>query len=500
MKKILKTIILFVIMFIGTISVKAIPTINYEFGKYVDYIGNQDGKILDIIETDTGYKMLGRYYSNDSYIILTILDKEFNHISSEEITEEYYYYNYAIFSDVVLLRYTKYVDDESIDFYDIYNEKLELIKTIEAGNSYSEYFSQIKGENDKYYMLGFDVFDKKTNELVDIEKIVLEGEYGEKIKNAINAEDFETAYSYILQAYEKEFSGTYIPLYSKILMSDDYETLQDWEILEATYENDKFAFTYYNDIENSFGLMVFNENAELIYNETASDRTLPKVMLDKNDFYIVEYIVEEFSSETESYPNVLGYFKITGYDYTGKEVLTKELSVSTSQYDREDNLLYDGRQLAYATLTDDGFYLVTNYYSIERAFNPNIKEEDTIYGVYPTFQKYYFIHPIETKTDGNGKIKVIENSRYGEKVSFVITPNEGYQIDIIKVTDADGNVLTFTDNTFTMPNANVTIEVSFIETVKNSETADIAIFSCIIIIILGVIGTIYSIKKLSWLK
>ena len=48
MKKILKTIILFVIMFIGTISVKAIPTINYEFGKYVDYIDNQDGKILDI--------------------------------------------------------------------------------------------------------------------------------------------------------------------------------------------------------------------------------------------------------------------------------------------------------------------------------------------------------------------------------------------------------------------------------------------------------------------
>ena len=51
-----------------------------------------------------------------------------------------------------------------------------------------------------------------------------------------------------------------------------------------------------------------------------------------------------------------------------------------------------------------------------------------------------------------------------------------------------------------MPNANVTIEVSFVEEVKNSETADIAIMSCIIIIILGVIGTIYSIRKLSWLK
>ena len=223
-------------------------------------------------------------------------------------------------------------------------------------------------------------------------------------------------------------------------------------------------------------------------------------MLDKNNFYVIEFLVIKVLNEDSSVSDVKGYYKLSNYDYKGNIIQTKELSETFSQHDIYEGLFEEGRQLYDAVLTNDGFYLTTTSNLILRGSDPNIEEDDMILDYDPTFQKYYFIHPIETKTDGNGKIEVIENSRYGEKVSFVITPNEGYQIDIIKVTDADGNVLTFTDNTFTMPNANVTIDVSFVEEVKNSETADIAIMSCIIIIILGVIGTIYSIRKLSWLK
>ena len=86
---------------------------------------------------------------------------------------------------------------------------------------------------------------------------------------------------------------------------------------------------------------------------------------------------------------------------------------------------------------------------------------------------WYIPLTIETKTDGNGTVTAVASSRYGEDVSFTVTPKEGFVLGEVKVTDEFGNVVTFTDYHFTMPNANVVIDVTFLP--KNSETADIAI-------------------------
>lgn len=86
-------------------------------------------------------------------------------------------------------------------------------------------------------------------------------------------------------------------------------------------------------------------------------------------------------------------------------------------------------------------------------------------------QVLYFdiIHEVITKTDGNGTITATKvNAYWGEAVEFTITPNEGFVLSEVRVTDANGNVVTFTDNKFTMPNADVTIEATF--SVKNPET------------------------------
>jgi len=70
---------------------------------------------------------------------------------------------------------------------------------------------------------------------------------------------------------------------------------------------------------------------------------------------------------------------------------------------------------------------------------------------------------IETKTDGHGTVESEKVKAYGgEVIKFTITPNEGYVLGEVKVTDANGNVITFTSNTFTMPNANVLIEATFV--------------------------------------
>ena len=81
----------------------------------------------------------------------------------------------------------------------------------------------------------------------------------------------------------------------------------------------------------------------------------------------------------------------------------------------------------------------------------------------------------------NGKIAV--SPRYaerGERVTVTLTPDEGYELESLTVTDSRGNELTLTDKgdgryTFTMPARRVEIKASFVETVEVSPFADVAI-------------------------
>ena len=96
-------------------------------------------------------------------------------------------------------------------------------------------------------------------------------------------------------------------------------------------------------------------------------------------------------------------------------------------------------------------------------------------------QFYYLYHLIEPKiTEGKGNIEVASHGKPGEPVTFVVTPEEGYTLGVIKVTTADGEVLTFTNYTFTMPTADVTIEATFLKTGINPKTADIAIIGVLL--------------------
>ena len=109
------------------------------------------------------------------------------------------------------------------------------------------------------------------------------------------------------------------------------------------------------------------------------------------------------------------------------------------------------------------------------------------------------IYNIKTKTDGNGTITSthIEAGK-GEVVKFTITPNEGYVPSEVRVTDEEGNVITFTENTFTMPEANVLIEATFI--VENSDTSTSNLLIALILIIISC-SIFYNFKKkANWIE
>ncbi|MBQ3224505.1 MAG: hypothetical protein IJB42_02240, partial [Oscillospiraceae bacterium] len=58
----------------------------------------------------------------------------------------------------------------------------------------------------------------------------------------------------------------------------------------------------------------------------------------------------------------------------------------------------------------------------------------------------------------------------GDEITLTVTPTEGYELDILTVKDADNNVVTVTDNKFTMPAKAVTVTATF----KTVETAPAA--------------------------
>ena len=109
---------------------------------------------------------------------------------------------------------------------------------------------------------------------------------------------------------------------------------------------------------------------------------------------------------------------------------------------------------------------------------------------------------IQTKITGEGTITATETeAKEGTEIRFTVTPKKGYVLSAIKVTDANGNVLTFNDYTFTMPSANVTIEATFVlAATNNPSTGDIAIIAITILAILSSIVLIIQKKKLDFLK
>ncbi len=119
-------------------------------------------------------------------------------------------------------------------------------------------------------------------------------------------------------------------------------------------------------------------------------------------------------------------------------------------------------------------------------------------------QVYYLYNEIIPKVvSGKGKINVVSKQVPGEPVEFEIIPEDGYVLGEVKVTDALGNVIIIKDYKFTMPSADVTIEVTFVKAdavIPNAETTDIAITVFTLLAIITGGFTISFMRRLKFLK
>lgn len=128
----------------------------------------------------------------------------------------------------------------------------------------------------------------------------------------------------------------------------------------------------------------------------------------------------------------------------------------------------------------DGWY-TENTYENPYDFHAAVTGSLTLYAKWNSIVYSDPTYAVSAPTAENGKVTV--SPRYaerGERVTVTLTPDEGYELESLTVTDSRGNELTLTDKgdgryTFTMPARRVEIKASFVETVEVSPFADVAI-------------------------
>lgn len=149
------------------------------------------------------------------------------------------------------------------------------------------------------------------------------------------------------------------------------------------------------------------------------------------------------------------------YDFEGE--LIQQINIKDLYSNKEDIHI----SIDTIAKADRGFVASYVFCDVENGCAVNCKD---------AILKYTGPYNVYSKTDGNGEVTISKDTNYiGENVTFIVTPNEGYVLGTVKVTDSNGNILTFTDYVFSMPSADVTIEAYFVKenSILNPETADL---------------------------
>lgn len=85
---------------------------------------------------------------------------------------------------------------------------------------------------------------------------------------------------------------------------------------------------------------------------------------------------------------------------------------------------------------------------------------------------------VTTSTDGNGVVNSSHvSATSGDIITFNVTPNEGYILESITVTDELGNSVVYTDYKFTMPAADVNIDAKFQEKIYFEPEIELMIYN-----------------------
>ncbi len=483
MKRILLFVIgLMVLPFMVNASEYKEPELLWDYDYQYDIGDDWEGPIgeyLPVIEEDDGVVIydlvhLKKFSYHDGFVKKV-----------EVPSDDYYMFDMVKVEDKYLVfgRDSEYVDSNYIDYnvMFLYDKDLNFIEkkliNIDGEDAYTEYvvdgvlYYVIKNDYSEYITKDDEIFK------IDEELNLVAVSY-----NSIGENVFEKYDEYeelILEEYELPDDAN-----SHAVEVSDYKVLDNGNVL-VSYAY-RCNYNDYKDSINIIGLRLYDKNNKVLFDKKIDDTghvdfgcgTGLYGFLDYDDNYIYYNVLTSTNTKTLI------------YDYDGNLVDTlRNYSIN------EDTIVVPG-----LVIKNDKGLLVFYLYSGEK---PVSKVRSCSPPSYSGLKVEFFGHKyrVTSKTYGNGEVKVLEIAVSGEEVTFKVIPNEGYEVDIIKVTDSKGNVVTFTDNVFKMPDSDVVIDVTFKKKVLNPNTADAMVIGiCILIIVVGLIATPLSIKKYRWLK
>ncbi len=461
----MKNKILFLILsaFVFT-SMPNAETLNFDWGIEFQYENRYSLYISDVKETKDKYQF---YYDENIYNY----DKKGNFIDKTYIEYDFMCEYRIDGKDTYLCLNQRWLQSNNYELIvELYSNDNELIRSNKTRIENRLYYDYTY-ENDEYYVLF--TWDSQSLYLIDKSSLSLE----KYIPKENELEELLGEYAMVYSIISKNENRHYYN-YKK---GDNYKILMFQEIIEDEYY---------------FGIEVYNSENIIVKDLIFDDQNEVFIAASNQDFYVVRTIDIDDREECRNEEECESYIELSKYNYNVDKIYTKNLSRMISD---GTNFNYrNGRKLTDLKLVSDGIILITNY-----ILTPTSLEEE-INGRNPVALKYSFTYDIETKTDGNGDIKVENTSKSGEEITYEVTPKKGYVLGVVKVTDSNGNTIEFTSNRFTMPNSDVTIEATFIPEVlsiiTNPETKDIAIITLTIALITGLIFTIFNYKKLKYLK
>lgn len=462
MKKITKYLIAFILFFTCLIQVKATEIFKYDWETtkndyyeeemfFTDNIAYQNGFITSIIDKYdlasnlTKYDPDGKILKNNkinNYIIITLKNVN-NNIYALALNGS---------NNIELL---KIKDDLTLEKH--LNLEIEITESPDP----------ILGVT-IYDLLGVtSIKEDESNIYIIVEEFI--------VKVAKDMSSFETIDP------TQEDIATYFPEYTEIVLNPITNLKQYISVIE---NKKQLIYTGF-DIEGCppRGIECINDIDAIIRldedNKTLWEKEYPDYLFVYNPQVVNKYIV------------AVGVKKVE--DDTQKEIIILDMNGNIVQTIVNDDPFI---------ITGGNYNFMVNNVDESSEYCPIAPHSSTrtapAIKCYKHWQKVYYIPlNISTKVEGKGKIEVVESARNGEQVTFKITPEEGYVLGVVKVTDADGNVLTFTSNTFTMPSSDVTIEATFV--LENPNTADIKIILLSIVLIVGSVIGFINFKKVKWL-
>lgn len=486
----MKKILLFLILFISSITLVNATSddIVYDWGNYIhSEIDYSYSYIIDAEEYNGNTLVLGNIYENYNHY-LTIAEYDNTGKKTYENSVDITCNDYSFLENEKIFCFTS---SRSITVLD---KKLEEITELEIEydifNTYSE-------NTDKYYIIGPNLIDKKTYEVKHILDFVEEHEKYNAFDSASPEEKNKIIKEIIDDIIPNSDYSTYFLFNLNIPPIDD----ENISHISTTYDSKKYALTYYNSTTKACELEIYNDELKVeLSKEIECDVDPPQILLYENSFVIIKEMVSDYVKENEYYfEEVTMNMEYNEYDYKGNEIYSTELKkIIIDEKEKIDQYDLHGLGIKKITKNKEGFNVLIEFYPYP---DGNITEEDPIAGRTAVILKYSYIYDIVTKSDGNGTITATKvQAGSGEEIKYEITPKEGYVLGVVKITDSNGNTITTTNSTFTMPSSDVTIEVTFVAENPDTASKTLFIFSSFLIIITSIVLMIKQIKEFKWIK